>query len=142
MKQKTLIYWAVTAPMAALMLLSAAPDLLQVPLAVSIFGHLGYPTYLLPFLGVAKTLGVVTVLFSPFPRLKEWAYAGLLFDVTGALYSHLSVGDPGSAWAPAAVAIGLISGSYLTHRVRLSANGILRAPRVTDATVSGRSAAW
>jgi hypothetical protein len=69
------------------------PDVLQIPMAVAIFAHLGYPTYLLPFIGIAKILGVVAVLVPGFPRLKEWAYAGLVFDLTGALYSHISVGD-------------------------------------------------
>jgi hypothetical protein len=83
--------------MAALMLLSAAPDVLRIPGAVAVFRHLGYPPYLLLFLGTAKILGVAAVL-SPGPaRLKEWAFAGLTFDLTGALYSHLSVGDPASA---------------------------------------------
>ena len=58
------------------------------------FRHLGYPTYLLPFVGTAKILGVAAVLFPGFGRVKEWAYAGLVFDLTGALHSHLSVGDP------------------------------------------------
>jgi hypothetical protein len=58
------------------MLLSAIPDLLRVPGALSIFRHLGYPPYLLPFLGTAKTLGVVAILVPGRPRFKEWAFAG------------------------------------------------------------------
>src|SRR4051794_34705904 len=104
--------------MAAFMVLSAIPDLLRVPQAVAIIGHLGYPAYLLPFLGAAKTLGVIAVLVPGFQRVKEWAFAGLVFDVTGALYSHLSVGDPVSAWMPAAIALVLIGGSYLAYRRR------------------------
>jgi DoxX-like family len=115
-KNRKTHYWIVTSPMAALMLLSAIPDILQVNGAVAVFRHLGYPTYLLPFLGTAKTLGVIAILVPRFQRLKEWAFAGLLFDVTGALYSHLSVGHPLSAWALAAVALVLVSGSYLVHR--------------------------
>ena len=76
------------------MLLASIPDVLRLPQAVSIFGHLGYPVYLLPFLGTAKTLGIIAVLVPAFQRLKEWAYAGLVFDVIGALYSHVSVCDP------------------------------------------------
>jgi len=109
-------YWIVTSLMAAFMLLSAIPDVLGIPGAVAVFKHLGYPTYLLPFLGTAKTLGVVAVLVTRFQRLKEWAFAGLLFDVTGALYSHLTVGDPVSAWTPAAIGLVMVSGSYLVYR--------------------------
>ena len=116
MKNKETHYWIITSLMTALMLLSAIPDVLGIPGAVAVFRHLGYPAYLLPFLGTAKTLGVVAVLVPRFPRLKEWAFAGLLFDVTGALYSHLSVGDPLSAWAPAAIGLVMISGSYLVYR--------------------------
>jgi DoxX-like protein len=124
-------YWIVTSLMAAFMLLSAIPDVLEIPGAVAVFRHLGYPTYLLPFLGAAKTLGVVAVLVPRLQRLKEWAFAGLLFDVTGALYSHLSVGDPISAWAPAAIGLVMVSGSYLVYR-RLPI-----AQRRSDARVSG-----
>jgi hypothetical protein len=86
--------------MAAFMLMGSIPDILQIPLAVDEFIHLGCPTYLLPFIGTAKILGVAAVLFPAFERVKEWAYAGLVFDLTGALHSHLSVGDPASASRP------------------------------------------
>ena len=91
MKSSKTIYWVVTGLMTAFMLMASIPDVLQADQAVSIFGHLGYPTYLLPFLGTAKILGVAAVLVPRFRTLKEWAYAGLVFYVTGALYSHLSV---------------------------------------------------
>lgn len=116
MKQATILYWTVTGLMAALMLLSAIPDVLRLAPAVAIMGHLGYPVYLLPFLGTAKTLGVLAVLVPGLPRLKEWAYAGLLFDVLGALYSHRSVGDASSVWMPAAIGVVLVGGSYLSYR--------------------------
>ena len=109
-------YWIVTGLMAALMALSAVPDILRIPEAVEIFRHLGYPEYLLPFIGVAKILGVIAVLVPRFPRLKEWAYAGLVFDVIGAFYSHLSVGDPPSAWILPLIALALIAGSYFLYQ--------------------------
>ena len=108
----------ITGLMAALLLLSAVPDVLGVPGAVAVFRHLGYPPYLLIFLGTAKMLGVAAVLVPGLPRIKEWAFAGLTFDVTGALYSHLSIGDPPDAWMPALVALVLVSGSYVAYRVR------------------------
>jgi|SRR5262245_16256244 len=118
MRAANWIGWTVTGLMAALMLLSAVPDVLRIPDALVVFRHLGYPPYLLVFLGTAKILGVVAVLLPGLPRIKEWAFAGLTFDVTGALYSHLSVGDPPSTWTPAAVALTLVGGSYLAYRVR------------------------
>ncbi len=104
--------------MAAFMILSAVPDVLRIPEAVEIFKHLGYPVYLLPFIGIAKILGAVAVLVPGFPRLKEWAYAGLTFDLIGAFYSHLSVGDPASSWVFPVIALALVLGSYfLYHKV-------------------------
>jgi len=66
----------VTGLMAALMLLSAVPDVLRIPNAVITFKHLGYPPYLLVFLGTAKILGVLAVLVPGLPRIKEWVVLG------------------------------------------------------------------
>ena len=101
------------------MLSSSIPDLLQIPQAVSIFQHLGYPPYLLLFLGTAKTLGVAALLFPWESRVKEWAFAGLMIDLTGALYSHISVGDPPSVWLPAAIGFLLVGSSYAAYRARI-----------------------
>jgi hypothetical protein len=115
MTTRTLLRWTPTGLMAALLVLSAVPDVLRVPGAVSVFGHLGYPAYLLPFLGTAKLLGVAVVLAPGLRRIKEWAFAGLTFDLIGALYSHLSVGDPPRVWLPAAAGLALMVGSYVAH---------------------------
>jgi len=112
------IGWAATGLMATLMVLSAVPDVLRIPGALAVFRHLGYPPYLLLFLGTAKILGSAAVLVPGVPRIKEWAFAGLTFDVTGALYSHLSVGDPASAWMPAAIGVLLTAGAYVAYRTR------------------------
>src|SRR5262245_45186513 len=120
MNARNWIGWILTALMAALLLLSAVPDVLRIPGALMVFNHLGYPPYLLVFLGTAKILGVAAVLVPGLPRIKEWAFAGLTFDVTGALYSHLSVGDPPGVWTPALVALALVGGSYVAYRMRRS----------------------
>lgn len=120
MKALTLMGWIVTGLMATLMLLAALPDVLRLPDAVSVFEHLGYPPYLLIFLGTAKMLGVTAVLVPGGQRLKEWAFAGLTFDLIGALYSHLSVGDPPAVWMPAAIGLALMTGSYAAYRMRTS----------------------
>lgn len=60
---------------------------------VDMMTHLGYPAYLLTIIGVWKLLGVVAVLISKFPLLKEWAYAGFFFCMSGAVFSHFAVGD-------------------------------------------------
>jgi hypothetical protein len=110
------IYWVVTVLMSAFMLASSIPDVLMGPQVVAYFRHLGYPTYLLPLLGTAKMLGVLVVLAPGFRRLTEWAYAGSVFDLTGALYSHVSVGDPITVWAFPLLILLLVCGSYLSGR--------------------------
>lgn len=90
MKKNHTLYWIITSLFAALMLFSAVPDILVVPDAVKFMGHLGYPRYIIAFLGVAKLLGVIAVLVPKYPRLKEWAYAGLFFDLAGATYSGIA----------------------------------------------------
>lgn len=119
MKKTKIIYWILTGLAAAMMLLSSIPDILVVPEAVTVFKHLGYPTYLLPFIGIAKLLGVIAILVPRFPRLKEWAYAGLVFDLVGAMYSHISVGDALDKWMPIFLPLLLLAGSYIYyHRLR------------------------
>jgi hypothetical protein len=81
---------------------------------------MGYPAYLLPFLGTAKLLGVVAILVpGNYPRIKEWAYAGLAFDLFGATYSILSNGQPVSDWIFMALPLILAAGSYsFYHKMR------------------------
>lgn len=114
-------YWIVTGLMAAFITMSAIPDVLRIPEAVEIFKHLGYPEYLLPFIGIAKLLAVAAILAPGFHKLKEWAYAGLVFDLIGALYSHLSVGDPISAWFFALIGLVLVAASYSLLQFRWKA---------------------
>ena len=116
MKMRLVSMWVFTGLLAALMLLSAVPDLLELPEAAAVFHRLGYPAYLLPFLGTAKLLGVLAVVAPGTARLKEWAFAGLTFDLLGALYSHLSIGDPPGVWLPALIGLVLISGAYASFR--------------------------
>ncbi|MEF2094776.1 DoxX family protein [Bacillus sp. CFBP9009] len=115
MKKIKIIYWIFTGLLVALMVLGSIPDIMSVPNAVALFNHLGYPTYLLPFIGIAKLLGVVAILIPGFPRIKEWAYAGFVFDLTGAMYSSISVGDPASEWLLFIIGYILIAGSYIYH---------------------------
>src|SRR5579871_1123301 len=100
MKRANFIYWIFTGLMAAAMIATSIPDVLVVTDAVTIFKHLQYPEYLIRFLGISKLLAVLVILYPGFPRLKEWAYAGLVFDLTGAVFGGLSVGDPITQWAP------------------------------------------
>lgn len=110
-------YWIFTILLAALLILSAVPDVLLVPGAVQIFEHLGYPRYLLPFVGIAKLLGAAAILQPWSRRIKEWAYAGITFDLIGALYSHLAVGDGIQFLIPPVLGLALTGGSYSILRI-------------------------
>jgi hypothetical protein len=93
MKKTNTWYWIITGIFAAFMLFSAIPDIMVVPDAVTMVSNgLGYPKYIIPFLGVAKLLGSIAILIPGFNRIKEWAYAGLFFDLAGATYSGIAVG--------------------------------------------------
>ncbi|TGE20553.1 DoxX family protein [Hymenobacter aquaticus] len=121
MKTTTVLYWVSTGLLAALMLMSGMSNLLSTPESLDAFRHLGYPAYLSPFLGVAKLLGVLALLVPGFPRLREWAYAGFVFDLAGAMYSGLAVGDPLSTWLPLTIGFLVIATSYVTNRRRTEA---------------------
>ena len=109
------LYWTVTGLMTSFMLMASIPDVLHAPQAVAIFDHLGYPSYLLRFLGTAKCLGIAAILTPGLPRLKEWAFAGLIFDLLGALYSHTSVGDPPTVWVFPVIGLTLVTATYVTY---------------------------
>lgn len=87
MKQIKTWYWILTALVSALMLFSALPSVVPGPEHIAFFESLGYAAYIIPFLSIAKILGVIGILVPGYPRLREWAYAGLTFDLVGALYS-------------------------------------------------------
>src|SRR5690349_19704632 len=94
-KRNKIIYWIATIWLALGMVSTGIVQLLKNKDEVSMFTNLGYPVYLLTILAVWKFLGVVAVLLPKFPLLKEWAYAGFFFVMSGAVFSHLAVGDGG-----------------------------------------------
>lgn len=91
MKKINIAYWVFTVLFGGFMIFSAIPDIMMVPEAVAMIGDgLGYPKYIIPFLGWAKLSGVITILIPGLNKVKEWAYAGLFFDLVGAMYSALT----------------------------------------------------
>lgn len=87
MKKINLFYWIITIIFAGYMIFTAVPDLLLQDKSASFITMLGYPTYLGPFIDIAKIIGSIVICIPAFPRIKEWAYAGLFFDLAGATYS-------------------------------------------------------
>lgn len=92
-KRNKIIYWVATIWLSLGMLSTGIVQLINMKEEVASMDILGYPTYLLSILGIWKILGVLAILIPKFPLLKEWAYAGFFFVMTGAIVSHLAVGD-------------------------------------------------
>lgn len=85
-------YWVTTALVVSELALGGVWDILRVPQVRSLIERLGYPPYFLVILGIWKLLGAIALVIPRFPRLKEWAYAGVFFDLTGAVSSQLASG--------------------------------------------------
>lgn len=97
MTTRKIAYWATTGLLAFAMLSGGIAELLRLPGNVEGTVHvLGYPAYVLTILGTWKVLGTLAILVPGFPRLKEWAYAGIVFNMTGAAASHAAMHDYGT----------------------------------------------
>lgn len=90
-KRDKIIYWIATIWLALAMLSSGIVQILKIESEIGFILNLGYPLYFLTILGFWKILGVIVLLIPRFPLLKEWAYAGFFFTVTGAMFSHIAM---------------------------------------------------
>jgi hypothetical protein len=102
-KRNKIIYWIATAWLSLGMIATGSGQIFKMKTGqggVDMITHLGYPDYLLTILGIWKIAGVVAVLIPKFPLLKEWAYAGFFFVMSGAIFSHIAVGDSITAILP------------------------------------------
>ncbi|MFC0518567.1 DoxX family protein [Mucilaginibacter angelicae] len=96
MKRNKIIYWIATIWLALGMLSTGAVQLMKAKAGaggLDSVAHLGYPAYFLTILGIWKVLGVIAVLIPKFPVVKEWAYAGFFFAMSGAIFSHIASGN-------------------------------------------------
>lgn len=110
-------YWIITGLLSFFIVGGAIPDILQIQGAIDLFTELGYPQYLLLIVGWAKILGVIGIMQTKWPFLREWAYAGLVIDLLGAFVSHTIVAggfDPLSI--PSLVGLVLTFASYVLLR--------------------------
>src|SRR5688572_4988561 len=92
-KRNRIIYWIATVWLALGMTSTGIVQLMKIDEEVALMNRLGYPAYFLTIIGVWKLLGVIAILIPRFPLVKEWAYAGFVFTMSGAVFSHLIVGD-------------------------------------------------
>ncbi|MCD8540618.1 MAG: DoxX family protein [Leadbetterella sp.] len=102
-KRNKIIYWTATVFLSIGMLAGGIQQTFQIGGYREIVTNLGYPLYLLSIIGVWKILGVIALLIPKFPLLKEWAYAGFFFVMSGAAISHLAVGQPFVEAVPALI---------------------------------------
>lgn len=121
MKRTKIFYWIFTILFGGLMIFTSIPDLLQSKEAVDFISKLGYPNYFIPFIGVAKLLGSIAILTPGYPRLKEWAYAGLAYDLIAAVYSQIAVAgiQPEMSFMILPIVLGVLSYFYY-HRLQKS----------------------
>jgi hypothetical protein len=129
-KTKTLAYWTTTAIVTAELVAGGVLDLAHASSVVSGLEQLGYPTYLLSILGIWRLLAAAALLAPGLPRLKEWAYAGAFFELTGAALSSLARGDSvGSVATPIILAAFAIASWALRPQSRML--GAISLPGLT-----------
>jgi len=120
MKKINVFYWICTGILLPALGIGSVLDIMESPDSVKVITSLGYPAYLDPFLGVARLLGLAVIIIPKFSRLKEWAYAGLAFDIIGAIYSIIAVGNPLKNIVIPAVILLILLGSYMLYHKKLS----------------------
>ena len=105
-------YWTATTLTALAFLSGGAAYLSGVDEPVRGMAALGYPAYFVTLLGIWKLLGGLAILAPRLPRLKEWAYAGIAFDLTGAAVSHVAMGHPAAKVIVPLVVLGIAAASW------------------------------
>jgi hypothetical protein len=118
-KLQRLGYWFCTGLIALWLVPSGVLDIMRAPAVVDILHHLGYASYVGVILGVGKLLAIAAILYPKTRLLREWAYAGISFDLIGAIVSHLSVHDPPGIVIYPVVALALAAGSYVLRAEHL-----------------------
>lgn len=131
MKKLNVLYWIFNGLFAAFMLMSGIPDILMDPIAIQgMHEGLGYPVYFIPFIGVAKVLGSIAILIPGFHRIKEWAYAGLFFDLIGATFSIIASGGTIAQYGFMVLPLVLATLAYVFYQKRKAAKNA--APRTAN----------
>jgi uncharacterized membrane protein YphA (DoxX/SURF4 family) len=120
MKKLNILYWIFTGLLVAIMLMSGVQNLLSTQPSVDLVStKLGYPQYFIPFIGFAKTVGAIALLIPGYPRIKEWIYAGFVYDLTAATYSSIRIGEHFYQWGLMIIFFVLVAGSYICYHKKL-----------------------
>jgi len=122
MKKINIIYWSSTILFALFMGMTGVQNILMTQDSIDLITtNLGYPLYIIPFLGWAKVLGSLGLLIPIPPRLREWCYAGLFFDFIGAIYSGVAANGFDPMMLTLLVPFALMGLSYGAHHQKLLA---------------------
>ena len=111
-KRNKIIYWISTILIVLGMLPGGLGQIFHAKWSLDLFRSLGYPLYLLPVIGTWKVLGCIVLLIPEFPLVKEWAYAGFFFAMSGAVFSHIESGDSLGASSPLVLLILIVVSWY------------------------------
>lgn len=125
MKKTKVLYWIFTILFALIMLSTALPNVMMSKDSIDlIHTRLGYPQYFVMFIGIVKILGVIGILVPGYPRVKEWGYAGLFFDLIAATVSVIVVEgfDPMQLFMLVFFLPGVLS--YIYYHKKVSEEGI------------------
>jgi hypothetical protein len=120
-KTKKVLYWTNTGFSALALAAIGAADLARVPDVMAGLAHPGYPTYFATIIGVWELLAVTAIHAPGLPRLKEWAYAGLFFVLSGAATSHAILGDPAGVVVFRLMILGTVLTSWVLQPARVVA---------------------
>jgi uncharacterized membrane protein len=120
MKLKSTLYWTSTALIAVAFATTGVLNLIENDHILTDMLHLGYSPYFMKILGFWKIMGAIAILLPKTIRLKEWAYAGMLFDLTGAAFSRMSLGDPVEMVIIPSLIAGLVITSWASRPVSKS----------------------
>lgn len=112
-KAKKIAYWIFTLWLVLGAVSTGIVQVMKIKSETDYILELGYPAYILTLLGVWKLVGAVAILIPGFPVIKEWAYAGFFFTMTGALYSHLAAGSGAGKLFPPILFLALIALSWI-----------------------------
>jgi len=113
-KRKLIWYWVITGVLSFCIFFGGLTQPLLMKQTIEGFKPLGYPAYFIALIGIWKMLGVIAILVPGFKLLKEWAYAGIFFTMTGAVISHIAGNDiKAQIIAPFMLAIFTVLSWYL-----------------------------
>ncbi len=119
MKKINIFYWICTGMLIPAIGIGSIFGIVPNEDSLKVFSSLGYPAYIVPFLSVAKLLGLIVIFIPKYPRLKEWAYAGIAFDIIGATYSIIAIGSPLTHIIFPLLALLFLFGSYFLYHKKL-----------------------